>query len=154
MATANNSGGTRGKKGGKKKLGGGQKSENAPKMRFLFCFVFCTLKSSKSRSYQKQLSNGLYTEMVLLDIQKAFDSVNHSIFCKKLSALGVKSTTWFEWYLNCRSQIVSVKRSDSEPMAWTCKGTARECFVSFFISLLCEWHAQLCWSCAPSICRW
>ena len=58
--------------------------------------------------------------MVLLDIQKAFDSVNHSILCKKFSALGVKSTTWFESYLNCRSQIVSVNGSDSEPMALTC----------------------------------
>ena len=55
---------------------------------------------------RKQISNGLYTGMMLLDIQKAFDSVNHSILCKKLSALGVKSTTWFESYLNCRSQIV------------------------------------------------
>ena len=69
---------------------------------------------------RKQISNGLYTGMVLLDIQKAFDSVNHSILCKKLSALGVKSTAWFESYLNCRSQIVSVNGSDSEPMALTC----------------------------------
>ena len=69
---------------------------------------------------RKQISNGLYTGMVLLDIQKAFDSVNHSILCKKLSALGVKSTTWFESYLNCRSQIVSVNGFDSEPMALTC----------------------------------
>ena len=58
--------------------------------------------------------------MVLLDIQKAFNSVNHIILFKKLSALGVRTTTWFESYLNCRSQIVSVNVSDSEPMALTC----------------------------------
>ena len=69
---------------------------------------------------RNQISNGLYTGMVLLDIQKAFESVNQSILCKKLSALGVKSTTWFESYLNCRSYIVSVNGSDSEPMALTC----------------------------------
>ena len=42
---------------------------------------------------REQISIGLYTGVMLLDIQKALDSVNHTTFCKKLSALGVKSTT-------------------------------------------------------------
>ena len=56
--------------------------------------------------------------MVLIDIQKAFNSVDHSILCKKLTALGVKSTKWFQSYLNCRSHIVNV--TDSISMALTC----------------------------------
>ena len=69
---------------------------------------------------RNQISAGLFTGMVLLDIQKAFDSVNHSILCQKLTALGMNSTKWFESYLNCRSQIVNVNGSDSDSMALTC----------------------------------
>ena len=32
---------------------------------------------------KQQTAKGLYTGMLLLDVQKAFDSVNHSILCKK-----------------------------------------------------------------------
>ena len=46
--------------------------------------------------------------MILLDIQKALDSVNHNILCKKLKALCVVSTQWFESYLSHRYQIVNV----------------------------------------------
>ena len=58
--------------------------------------------------------------MILLDIQKAFDSVNHTILCKKLKALGVKSTQWFEPYLFQRHQIVNVNGVQSSPMTLTC----------------------------------
>jgi len=69
---------------------------------------------------RNEISAGLFTGMVLLDIQKAFDSVNHTILCKKLTALGVSSTNWFESYLNCRSQIVNVNGVDSDSMSLTC----------------------------------
>ena len=36
---------------------------------------------------RKQTASGHYTGMVLLDIQKAFDSVDHKILCNKLSAM-------------------------------------------------------------------
>ena len=35
------------------------------------------------------MGSGLYTGMVLIDLQKAFDTVNHNILCKKLNALGM-----------------------------------------------------------------
>lgn len=69
---------------------------------------------------KKQISSGLYTGMVLLDIQKAFDSVDHSILCKKLSAIGVGSTAWFHSYLSQRRQIVNLDGVESDPMELIC----------------------------------
>ena len=65
---------------------------------------------------RNQISSVLFTGMVLLDIQKAFDSADHFILCKKLAALvGAKSTTWFQSYLTHRSQIVNVNGVESDP---------------------------------------
>ena len=38
-----------------------------------------------------QISKGLYTGILMLDLQKAFDSVGHDNLCKKLKAIGIKS---------------------------------------------------------------
>ena len=67
-----------------------------------------------------QIGEGKYTGLVLLDIQKAVDSVNHEILCKKSKALGVKSTMWFESYLTQRFQVVNVNGVDSSHRKPTC----------------------------------
>ena len=47
-------------------------------------------------------TKGLYTGMVMLDLQKAFDTVDHNILCNKLEVLGVHCTEWFRSYLSDR----------------------------------------------------
>ena len=58
--------------------------------------------------------------MVLLDIQKAFDSVDHQILCKRLSALCIQSTAWFNSYLSDRKQLVNINGTESDPLPITC----------------------------------
>ena len=67
-----------------------------------------------------QTSNGNYTGMILIDLQKAFDCVDHSLLVKKLSAMGIASTDWFRSYLNDRVQCTSVDGIDSEFLSITC----------------------------------
>ena len=56
----------------------------------------------------------------MLDLQKAFDTVDHKILCQKLHAMGVQSTKWFESYLSDRKQKVKVNGTDSNFQTVTC----------------------------------
>ena len=62
----------------------------------------------------------LYTGMLMLDLQKAFDTVDHDILCKKLKAMGIKSVDWFRSYLSYGNQIVNVNDTESDPSLVTC----------------------------------
>jgi len=46
--------------------------------------------------------------MILLDLQKAFDTVNHNILLRKLRTKGLKDSAirWFSSYLNDKSHLV------------------------------------------------
>ena len=52
----------------------------------------------------------------MIDLSKAFDSVNHSILCAKLESYGVRGLElqWFKGYLNGRRQRVSMRNVTSE----------------------------------------
>ena len=61
------------------------------------------------------IAEGKYVGMVLLDLQKAFDTVDHAILLNKLKHMGVGCTDWFKSYLSNRQQIVTVEGVNSEP---------------------------------------
>ena len=48
----------------------------------------------------------------MLDLRKAFDTVDHDILSKKLKAMGIKSVDWFRSYLSNRNQIVNVNDTE------------------------------------------
>jgi hypothetical protein len=56
----------------------------------------------------------------MLDLQKAFDTVDHEILCNKLKVMGVRSTKWFQSYLTDRKQNVSAYGTESEFLIVTC----------------------------------
>ena len=68
------------------------------------------------------MDKGLYTGIILLDLQKAFDTVDHKILTTKLLAIGCDSNTvkWFSCYLNNRKQFVDVNNSFSSLEPVTC----------------------------------
>ena len=71
---------------------------------------------------KEEISCGNYVGMVLIDLRKAFDTVNHSILCSKLKSIGLNSSSvsWFESYLNHRFQLVDVNGTKSEFKEITC----------------------------------
>ena len=69
-----------------------------------------------------KIDKGDLTGLVLLDLQKAFDTVDHNILLSKLSALGLIQTSvnWFKSFLTQRSQLVEVDGTRSETRNVTC----------------------------------
>ena len=62
------------------------------------------------------MDKGLISGVVFLDLKKAFDTVDHDIFIKKLEFYGIKNTAlrWFISYLSQRKQVCKIGSSISE----------------------------------------
>ena len=67
------------------------------------------------------MDNGLYTGMVMIDLHKAFDTINHSLLSDKLQALGLNnvSVSWFDSYLTNQTQKVDINGTFSKPRMGT-----------------------------------
>ena len=65
---------------------------------------------------RKALDSGKFACGIFVDLQKAFDTVNHDILLNKLEHYGLRGTSksWFKSYLDNRKQLVSINGVDSE----------------------------------------
>ena len=59
----------------------------------------------------KVFDNGLLTGMILIDLQKTFDTIDHEILLQKLNAIRFSGTTikWFKSYLPERIFLVNIE---------------------------------------------
>ena len=64
------------------------------------------------------MDNRVLNGLLLVDLKKAFDLVNHSILLSKLQIYGCSSSTvqWFTSYLSDRSQCTNFKGTLSDPL--------------------------------------
>ncbi|KAJ8017557.1 hypothetical protein HOLleu_44948 [Holothuria leucospilota] len=62
-------------------------------------------------TWLENIDKGLYTGIILIDLSKAFDTVNHDILLNKLKVYGCSNhaLTWFTSYLSDRKQSVQIK---------------------------------------------
>ena len=65
---------------------------------------------------------GCYTGMILIDLQKAFDTLDHKLLLSKLSLMNFSNETinWFKSYLCDRTFLVNVESSFSDPADLKC----------------------------------
>ena len=66
----------------------------------------------------RNLDRGLQTDVLILDFQKAFDTVPHQRLIRKLDFYGIRGTilTWITKWLSARTQQVVVDGEASEPV--------------------------------------
>ena len=69
-----------------------------------------------SHKILKDFDKGLFTGMILIDLQKAFDTINDEILPGKLHAIGFseKAVAWFKSYLSGRAFKVNINNHFSD----------------------------------------
>ena len=62
------------------------------------------------------LDNGNFACGICIDLQKAFDTVNHDILLYKLNHYGIRGVgfDWFKSYLSGRTQCATINNERSE----------------------------------------
>ena len=70
----------------------------------------------------KGFDKGLMTGSILIDLQKTFDTIDHSILLQKLYAIFLSKGTvnCFQYYLSNRSFLVNLGNNFSQPAFVSC----------------------------------
>ena len=70
----------------------------------------------------KGFDSGKYTSLILIDLKKAFDIIDHEILLKKIGCIGFleKVISWFELYLLGRTFKVNIDKKFLDPGNLTC----------------------------------
>ena len=81
-------------------------------------------------SILKAVDNKKVTAVILLDMSKAFDSINHEILLAKLKNVGVSSSclSWFKSYLSERYETVRINSTLSDKLPVVC-GVLQGCIL-------------------------
>ena len=94
---------------------------------------------SLTESIKGSIDNGSYGCGIFIDLQKAFDTVNHQILLQKLEHYGIRgiANCWFSSYLSARKQYVSVNGHISDHLNISCgvpQGSVREALLFLLYS--------------------
>ena len=70
----------------------------------------------------KDFDKGVMTGMILIDLQNAFDTIDHDELLQKLYAIGFSKhiVNWFQSYLSNRSFLVNLENNFSQPAPVSC----------------------------------
>ena len=69
-----------------------------------------------------KFDRGMMTGMIIIDLQKAFNTIDHDVLLQKLYAIGFAKRTinWFKSYLSNRSFKVSLGNNFSQHASVSC----------------------------------
>ena len=107
-----------------------QKEESLSKNKLLYRFQSGFRKNYSTNTCLGHLTDkittgfkkGLFTGMILIDLQKVFDTIDHQILLKKMKYLGFSKNkiTWFKSYLCEQKFKISINTSYSSPSNLLC----------------------------------
>ena len=77
---------------------------------FRKCHPTDTCLSYLNDKILKGVDCGMMTGLILIDLQKAFDTIDHEILLRKFVQFSTKPTMWFKSYLTKRIFLVNVEK--------------------------------------------
>ena len=80
------------------------------------------------------------TGMIVIDLQRAFDTIDQDLLLQKLYAIGFLKhiVNWFQSYLSNRSFLVNLENNFSKP-AFVCCGVPRRFYSgTTFVFNMCQ----------------
>ena len=111
--------------------------------KFLSVDSFLSYLQDKVR---KEFNSGLLTGLMLIDLRKAFVTIDHNILAEKMKCMGFPNdvTNWFEYYLSKRMFRVHVKNIFSDKALIICGVPPRIHFRATFVVTLQKWYGTGC----------